>query len=1699
MNMTGNSPIDPPNNSPENQGPSSDAMVKQATKRTNVLLWKRNLSDSDLSRYAYGSDLGWQQRNKDDSEDEVIISNNSPENPGATEMCNGETSNIDNELKTVFSLSGAVYHVVNGVKQMLVSPKILDPPPLGGGRKESFRNHPRGVEPDGASVFASYEDEPISERSIATPPVDEIAFSENTKEELTETIVGNLPLENEDETTKIVSVSINLTVFFSHVLTLETTEQFITAAMVLITQYTSDAMATIITKRSRPLPEEGVSDTFEMLLKYIRSAKDLSISFYDTPLYRFFLDTLGIVSISGMCKGLTVGSLEVVSKSFVDQVTQDVRLDLPNAILRAAEFSLEVMKRFCNGEPLYGYIHGRGVLHTACTLLSMQVDFKNRMLKEKHGISVEVYSAKVERVLVDLREYVKQVRGSAAAIALSTTAKLTSLSTDIKAQMAVSGFRERPFTVSLYGKSGCGKTSITPTIYHQCGALGGYATHHENIAEVVDNDKFDPHTGLTNVVVFPDFNNSKDWTKLPEAPCARLRRNNDVAPTMAIKADVDEKNCIPIKPKLIIIGTNDWTLGADQQSNDPQSIYNRVDVKLEVRAKEYCRHETGKLIPSLIRVKDNIPEQHMEGRYMRYKVENGKVSYTAGPWKCMDVIIPEILQANEAHNREQARNKANFQAQSQLRVCGRCYKVQHKCQCDKPELHTPILKEEGRITEMIRATYNLFHPSIRRNQNEIRRSAGRSMIHFLNRTATPFDSERIEKYVINKFSIYCTHLTWKFVGKYEIFAFLSMLLYLLMLCVVPAWFSLLVTLFLLYVALGVVLTSRRVMTELLAEQLEEAYNFGLPDAACSIMDGILFVPFAVGAMAVMRQLIRHLNFSAIEEGNLQPKSMSDITTRIAEPNEWAVKAPIQSYLLASHKTSTTTYMDMARKIRTYCYFVCAPGIDPGKQVLCTALRVCSNYVILPKHSFKLMDLGATMVFSTENRKKVNGEFTVRLDQLTVKCIGSDHVAIVANGLPTTGDIRELFIEKASGGQVQAIIANCNDPDKMPRVLCDLSVSRTNSTEIYGYSGHITGITQPGDCCCPWISMGKINAIIGLHNARGNTLAVSELITRDMLECLSERQEITLQYEGGEAQIPIQPPAPLVKVETRCFSEDIYTGDDVDVRAACNFPLIINNNTPMFEVFGTATHTRGTSRSTVVDSLLSPHLEKLGIEQKWGPPPMNATKNYAASFQAAQHPAKPIPADALLWAVMDYVKPMVEHIAVLGYVAQPMNLFEGLNGRRDLGINPMNVDTSPGLGLTGKKYEHLDEEILEDGTKIYRPKQYITEEVERISGLLEQGKRVTPISKGSVKDEPLPKTKKKARIFFVLPMCFLIVGRMLICPIIAFIASNPILSENWFGIRTTTTEWDQVFDFMNTWGGHHMMNGDYSTYDQKISAQLIWAVASVFSALASAFGYSKKHIVMLETWFSDIASPVYAFNGTLMRFFGYQPSGNPCTVIVNSIVNALLFRVFFYIKFKEQYKSIPDVGAFRGYVHAGYVGDDSLAAILPEISHWFNMIEFSNWLAELGIKYTMPDKESEIVRFVNIRQASICKRYFRVVDTIKPRGDVTRIVHAPIEPDSIMKSLHCLHKPQEDEWLILKNNIVQGLRELSRHPKEVFEYYRSRIHEAVQLANGPYIPETTLSYDAWCLDIENRHFLVLEEENNTPEKEMLDIVDIFENM
>jgi len=167
----------------------------------------------------------------------------------------------------------------------------------------------------------------------------------------------------------------------------------------------------------------------------------------------------------------------------------------------------------------------------------------------------------------------------------------------------------------------------------------------------------------------------------------------------------------------------------------------------------------------------------------------------------------------------------------------------------------------------------------------------------------------------------------------------------------------------------------------------------------------------------------------------------------------------------------------------------------------------------------------------------------------------------------------------------------------------------------------------------------------------------------------------------------------------------------------------------------------------------------------------------------------------------------------------------------------------------------------------------------------------------------------------------------------------------------------------------------------------------------------------------------------------NPSGHPLTVIINCIVNSLYMRYCYF-----ELNPAREVESFRENVSLITYGDDNLAnSGVP----WFNHTAISQVLANVGIGYTMADKSSESVPFLDILDVSFLKRRFRY----EPELDAQMAI---LEEDSIWKSLMiCVPSSEVSLQKQCVDIVSSAVSEWFFYGRERFEKERSYLQQLVE--------------------------------------------------
>jgi hypothetical protein len=509
---------------------------------------------------------------------------------------------------------------------------------------------------------------------------------------------------------------------------------------------------------------------------------------------------------------------------------------------------------------------------------------------------------------------------------------------------------------------------------------------------------------------------------------------------------------------------------------------------------------------------------------------------------------------------------------------------------------------------------------------------------------------------------------------------------------------------------------------------------------------------------------------------------------------------------------------------------------------------------------------------------------------------------------------------------------------------------------------------------------------------------------------------------------------------------------------------------------------------VVTSVISTAVyDIMGIKKQHGKPhQLNSKDHLLLDMSGKVDTATKFHPELVQKSYLDYSKQIIDglpeqELKQVGKVSDDVNL-AGLDGV--LGINAMNFSTSMGFPFKGPKTQVVDKsDRVVEGVSCPRDvDSSILEEVARLESILLSGKSINTTFKASLKDEPTKLTKKKARVFAAANMPMIMLTRKYFLSLAALFQRNKNLTECAVGTVVQSPEWTDLFEHIGKYGWDRAIAGDYAKFDGRMSPEFMLAAFKVLITIAERSGnYDADDLIIMRGIATEISYPTYDYFGTLVQFLGSNPSGHPLTVIINSIVNSLYMRyTYFKIAKDDGWWKTPrfaDVVALMTY------GDDNIMTVKKGYDA-YNHTRIAQEFAEVGITYTMAEKEAKSVPFIHLSEASFLK-HFAVWD---PEFNLYRAV---IEDGSIAKMLHTHLK---SKVLTAEQSSAEAITNVSL---KYFEFGRKVYSEKValleQVAEAAGIKgylNPLPSYDERKDEYAAKYDVVLNSQSGKPEKAMI---------
>lgn len=1572
-------------------------------------------------------------------------------------------------------------------------------------QKRRARARKRGFRPEGGREHVHALREAVRDRikSLVRP-----ATRANTEAWLREVerLKASIPYETEKSQFELIDIFIRVS---SYMVFLSSCQDLAQARDLtintLLQNFSSEKVATMIDQymAHMKLKPEGTA----CFTQWYKQLESVTVTIAETPLGKFLFNIFSVMVVHGFSASKLFPESQIqvlLGKVETDLYKRSGPLTYIECLLGILEYVAGCFDHILTGGQITSYLFPQ-CLHTSVVEIQDKVtklllgkddpDGKDKAisimdelvnLEARLKIAVECRYTNARLILV-YSQYYKAVKRSIL---------------DVQNFSRNTSYRKAPFCVFLVGESQVGKSTLYPLLINAIGVANGRRYKENEVASLSEMSKYDDAIRQnTKIVKMDDVSSVKVKNRdFSDLAISKIIGINQSIPTATNQSQAEKKDAIYHNEDGVIGSSNMMDLGILEVFQTCEAAFNRVNIYY-VSVHPNFRNENGTLNKEKM-IKETIdgipPEAHLFQRMEWERVNEAReyMSIPKGPEMRTGEFIKHITERCRAHVAHQTTLFRNQSIVTNCALCSLCGCPNRMCTCAEPVAFVPevqALRSEGIVDRIIFEHLDNYSLEVLRwSMRHFGSHLGSGVCQLLQRNALRIVAVFARVYFM---SIYRLSYLW---GR-ALLLFCVMFLSYNLDSFRESWgiyLSVLLSIFLmLYLALlGYGSAVRAEITESVTSAIISRSNHTI------VVGGVLFIT-ALGTLRHLSSMIFNMKSGNPEEsrevvqsvqaalpstwtgsspgtfipavdpeGNISPTSMEEVQARQKEHSDW--EKTHLSPLNMDPRASTMTPAQLVNVLDKNMYRIRFP-IGKQRFTSCNLLFIEDNVAIASRHVYDRCIDREGLVELVKNQ-------TVHF-----------HTRITFAWAPTEQkDSDIIFLQFARCGSMNSLSHLLTDADVNGlgyMVRKDHGSGAISSTQArfgvfpiqhnhpeipyVGYTYNLNPGSRLGDCGAVCFTTSRPFRIFGTHCAgNGSNVCIASFLRKKWFEEFRKRVQNPPQLSPeGDTPLPF---ATGSEVDTNPYGfQSLDLDPEMEMRSCVtHYPGVEAGGV---HPRGFATSLRVTGFSEVRYSELAQPLKDLGLPLVYGPPRMNSNIDHAVTFEKRMEPMRDIKASLLRHAIYDYTQGIIEFMDEIDWKKRPpLSLSEALNGvPGNRFIGPVDESTAAGFGVKGKKTELIEVTYDAQGYKRLAPKDMLAAKIKDQLLVLRRGERLSPVVKTSVKDEGVKVDEegnplKTNRIFFTMPTDTLCLSKMLFAPVLEVIGSCPLISECAAGINVTRNDWGQLRDHIVTFGTACIMEGDYSGWDVRLSGQLIRAAGLVCIHIARRLGYSEADICAMNGIISDLASTVVVYNGAVCIFDGWMPSGSFVTLAFNSICNSLLHRCAFF-RMAHEGVCVPTTTKFRDCVKLITMGDDSLAGVKANSFTMYDMQEFCH---SIGIKYTCGDKSAVDRPYVHAVDMTFCKRKWVWNETI---GQWL----APLALDSIYKSIYLTRTSKMDSRDILVQQVDAALRELARHPQEVFETSLKLIRTACSRADiDQLIPRLAWSYDMWIEELNARYFL-----------------------
>jgi hypothetical protein len=329
------------------------------------------------------------------------------------------------------------------------------------------------------------------------------------------------------------------------------------------------------------------------------------------------------------------------------------------------------------------------------------------------------------------------------------------------------------------------------------------------------------------------------------------------------------------------------------------------------------------------------------------------------------------------------------------------------------------------------------------------------------------------------------------------------------------------------------------------------------------------------------------------------------------------------------------------------------------------------------------------------------------------------------------------------------------------------------------------------------------------------------------------------------------------------------------------------------------------------------------------------------------------------------------------------------------------------------------------------------DVEKLIEQARNNQRGDVVWNATLKDERRMKAKVdeiKTRVFTAGPQHFTIAFRQYFLGFMVHVARNKIDNEIGVGTNVYSMDWHQTALKLQQ-QGEKVIAGDFSNYDGSLLAEVMWEILDLINEW---YDDGPENAQIRQVLFQDICHARILVGEELIQCDHSQPSGNPGTVIFNSLFNQIIMR-YAYMLCKEK-AGLPLYCDFLDTVSMQTYGDDNVLNISDSVIDWYNQVTISDALATIGMTYTDEAKTGELVKYRSLNEIAYLKRQFKLSENGIYQAPLDIIVCK--EMPNWIKNVKGMRKEATFE------NCLAAIREFYFHGELQFNDARNLLHTAL---------------------------------------------------